>query len=367
MYYYDNINKDHSLILELEASLTATNNLQESQIIFTCSSIYRHSDPSLYTLLKNNALKNSAVKYVFIFFHTHIWEGHTLDFYYNEIKRFEKYLPGKEIFIIHTNLNFKNKHNLIYNDFYFNRAKLYFTDYKKLDLNGRLWSYYQTKKTYDLNPIPKEKSLTKVWLVLNRFRKKDIGKDNNYIENRQYLRYCFSRFCNYENSFYGNPEEGKLIPGEEINKPWHGWQPAANKYYENSLISAYVETLVHYFPMDKKRNSVRCVTEKTFDPLIKGHFILPFAYPTFIDDCKQYGFQFPEFINYEYDKIINNKERFTAWKNEYLRLDSMPKSTLENLYKMNLSILHHNRNIFWERPYDYFIPRWKNAYKIIAN
>jgi len=360
MYYYDNINTDHSLILEAEPSLTATNNLQESQIIFTLPYIDRHSHPSLKTLLKNNALKNSAVKYVFILFHTHIFEGHDLAFYTNEIKRFEKYLPGKKIFIIHTNLNYKNKHNLVYTDFYFNRAKLYFTDYEKLDLNNRLWSYLQTKKTYDLNPIPKEKSLTKVWLILNRFSKNEIRKDKNPVEERQYLRHQFSLFCNYKNSFYGNPKEGKIIPGEEFSKPWHGWQPAANKYYNFSLISAYVETLPIFFD-----GGVRCVTEKTFDPLIKGHFILPFAYPTFIDDCKKYGFQFPEFINYEYDKITNNEERFTAWKNEYLRLDSIPKSTLENLYNMNLSILEHNRNIFWKRPYDYFIPKWQTHYKII--
>lgn len=361
MYYYDNINKDHSLILELEPSLTATNNLQESQIIFTWPYIAKYSYPSLHTLLKKNALKNSAVKYVFILGNTHIWEGHTLDFHANEIKRFENYLPGKKIFYVHTNLNFKDKHNLIYTDFYFNRSKLYYTDYEKYDLNGRLWSYSQTKKTYTLHPIPEKKSLTNVWLVLNRFDKKNI--DN--IEDRHYWRHQFSLFCNYKNSFYGNPEQDKLIPGEEPDKEFLGWQPAANIYYETSLISAYVETLIHFLKYTKKRNIVRCVTEKTFDPLIKGHFILPFAYPNFIDDCKQYGFKFPEFINYEYDKITNNEARFAAWKNEYLRLDSIPKSTLENLYKMNLSILHHNRNIFWERPYDYFIPRWKNAYKII--
>ena len=74
------------------------------------------------------------------------------------------------------------------------------------------------------------------------------------------------------------------------------WWPAHNRYYNDSFVSIYVETIVRSI-------GYRVVTEKTYDPLIKGNFILPYAYQNFLVDVKSYGFILPDWIDYSYDSL----------------------------------------------------------------
>ena len=78
-----------------------------------------------------------------------------------------------------------------------------------------------------------------------------------------------------------------------------GFSPPHNDYYNTSAISIYVETLIY-----DEEHMTTCPTEKTFTPMCKGHFILPFSTPGTIAHLKsEYGFEFPDWLDYGYDNL----------------------------------------------------------------
>jgi hypothetical protein len=91
------------------------------------------------------------------------------------------------------------------------------------------------------------------------------------------------------------------------------------------------------------------ITEKTFEPLIKGHFILPFANPGTVNRILDLGFVLPDFIDYSYDNILDVNERFDAFKQTVS--DAM---TLDwhNLYVNNKDIVLHNRQQLFNLDYN---------------
>ena len=116
-----------------------------------------------------------------------------------------------------------------------------------------------------------------------------------------------------------------------------------NEYYLDSFVSIYAETL--------DWGDTIMVTEKTWDPLIKGHFILPFGVCGLIQDIKSRGFVFPDFIDYTYSTIADDNRRWQSYQNEVRRLISLRLDQWQDLWDRNLSILHHNREVFFQRPY----------------
>jgi hypothetical protein len=127
------------------------------------------------------------------------------------------------------------------------------------------------------------------------------------------------------------------------------WLPAANEIYEDTFISIYVETLIDSF-------HTRVITEKTFDPLIKGHFILPFGYCGIIEDIKSYGFRLPIWINYEYDYEVDPEKRFNLFIQEFERLQKIEIQQYYKWFEKDYDLLVHNRNVFFNRPYDLLYP-----------
>jgi hypothetical protein len=91
------------------------------------------------------------------------------------------------------------------------------------------------------------------------------------------------------------------------------------------------------------------VTEKTFEPLIKGHFVLPFANPGTVDRILDLGFRLPDFIDYSYDEILNVDERFTAFKKVVVNAMQLDWN---NLYIKNKDIIMHNRQQLFDLDYD---------------
>ena len=125
--------------------------------------------------------------------------------------------------------------------------------------------------------------------------------------------------------------------------PW-GYNPPHNEYYKNTFISIYGETI--------EFGSTIAVTEKTYDPLIKGHFVLPFSNSGFIAYLKSKGFRFPEFINYAYDSIVNDDLRFEHYTQEMRRLLELSIDAWQQLWQDNFDIIQHNRDKFVSGPYD---------------
>ena len=91
------------------------------------------------------------------------------------------------------------------------------------------------------------------------------------------------------------------------------------------------------------------ITEKTFEPLLKGHFIMPFANSGTIQRLRDLGFRFPDFIDYSYDTIDDVRWRFAVFQ-------KLVKDTLQlpwaKLYQDNFDIIEHNRNQLYNLDYD---------------
>jgi hypothetical protein len=123
------------------------------------------------------------------------------------------------------------------------------------------------------------------------------------------------------------------------------WEPMANCYYDVTAASIYVETIV-------SGHQMHTITEKTWDPLIKRHFILPFGYPGMIRDLEQdYGVLLPDFIDYSYDTIPDVEERFTAYLHSVDRFLALTMEELQTLVFDHSELLDHNRSIFFNCGY----------------
>jgi hypothetical protein len=142
-----------------------------------------------------------------------------------------------------------------------------------------------------------------------------------------------------------------------------GWYPIANHYYQGTYFSMYCETITGNENLFEETIKYRSITEKTWDPLIKGHFILPFGYMGLVDDIRSYGFKLPDWIDYSYDTLPNTDERFDSYANSAKKLLDLSIDELHELYKKDRDILVHNRELFWTRPYDSLHDKVINFFK----
>jgi hypothetical protein len=134
---------------------------------------------------------------------------------------------------------------------------------------------------------------------------------------------------------------------------WGGYNPIHNRYYEDTFISIYGETLEH--------GSNVVITEKTYEPLIKGHFILPFGCRGRVSAVKTHGFLIPGFINYEYELVEDDAERFACYASEVERLMRFPMHRWRTLWKQHADLLRHNQRLFHVREYSRLDLPWESA------
>lgn len=291
-------------------------------------------------------------KLIAVMFHTHTSETTPESFSENELRKWIPYTQN----VVLVDLNKRNTLQIPY-DFCWNRQKAYYVDYDKFDLTDRLWSGVSTKKMYQLDRIPKHtvqntKHLKK-FLLLGRTDKNRHDHPRNIY--RLKLKNSVTKIKDIIYSNWDDDNLNILWPEErlsdnmiDLKNSFSGWWPAANIYYNNSFISLYVETLL---TTNNKVCSV--VTEKTFDPLIKGHFILPFGYQGLVEDIKDYGFRLPDWIDYSYDDIEDVEERFYKYLQCFSKLRALDIESLIDLHtKDRENILEYNRNLFFTKPYD---------------
>jgi hypothetical protein len=225
-------------------------------------------------------------------------------------------------------------------------------------LDNRLWTWMHDMHVFNLTDIPQSRKLSHTWLMSNRYvldNTIDQTKPGQYAElNRwdeippkEIYRDKLAKARSAHNTIYGNPQEGTFIFHENFNTPqrYDGWSPIANYIYDHTAISAYVETI----SIDCE---ARSITEKTYDPLIKGHAILPWGYAGLIDDITDMGFKLMPWINYEYNKPGNIDVRWDMYVAEMQRLDAITHVDMQILMSEHHALLEHNRNIFFVKPYD---------------
>lgn len=252
--------------------------------------------------------------------------------------------------IVHTNFALDLE---IQYDFLWNRQKIYFTDYNRIDLHDRLYVNNTDIKNFELRPIVKMNdnitNTRRKFLCPNRVYQ---NFDHERFKYRRQLLHFIREFP-YEYGHYSDFKNNLTLQSEnpmpENFMQDGGWYPIANHYYWGTYFSIYVETLTGNINQDYPYKSI---TEKTWDPLIKGHFILPFGYKGLIDHIRSYGFKLPDWIDYSYDVIDDNQLRFEAFLESARKLMNYSMGDWENLYFKDRDMLVHNRKLFWKRPYD---------------
>lgn len=327
----------------------------------------RENDEKYITYLQELKVSNQLILLLDI---NHIGDGQTTEsktFLTDFLKSY-----GYASIVVHCNHAIMTD-TLVHYDYIWNRQKVYFTDYDNYDLTNRLWTFKSTKKMFELSDIA-PKQLVKKFLILNKTYKQDFlfsaagADESNTLRSK--CRVILEKAILEEDCYFSNPSNYIFLEPQECSSnildDHHffnmgmGFQPVANHYYENSGVSVFVETLA------SSEYNQREISEKTFNPLIKGHFILPFSYPGIIDDLKNmYGFKFPEWIDYRYDTIEDDAERFHEFMKSFARLRFIKLPELQDLCNKDIDILIHNRQVFFDRPYDRLYDSLKKIINIV--
>lgn len=217
--------------------------------------------------------------------------------------------------------------NVIFNDFLWNRTKAYYTG-RDFDPQTSLW-YHAGPKNYQ---IPNQALAVKTRIFL--------APNNTHAGTRTYRSRLVEHLkSNYSHLGFMNPLD------TELRQPFTGpgYSPPHSDYYLNSCISIYGETI--------ESGPGISVTEKTWDPLIKGHFILPFSNAGFIAYLKSQGVEFPSWIDYSYDSIEDDAIRYVVYQAEVDRLLSWSTDIWATRWHDSRSIMTHNQNLLYTRPY----------------
>jgi hypothetical protein len=312
----------------------------------------KHTDPSMIPTpvgaYINNSNNRSGKKQYFNFAIFHNYE--------DQIKELQNNRDDQTITITNALDPTISDPRIIVNDFLFNRTKAYYCQYpfrkntKKWYHHGQLSFivpeyqnpqlknkiYVTAGKTYSKQRRDLKYRRQLVSLMKERYL--NIGHLGNYDDTPELFLYAHIEFPWINNV---SDLEAQTAP---MHYDWWGYSPPHNEYYRNSFISIYGETI-------EVGGSI-AVTEKTYDPLIKGHFVLPFSTSGFINHLKTLGFKFPDFIDYSYDSVVNNDSRYQMYASEINRLMTMDIDTWRQHYSDNYDIIHHNQLIFHEKPYE---------------
>jgi hypothetical protein len=206
-------------------------------------------------------------------------------------------------------------------DFMWNRIKAYYLE----DITESLHLHHYSKGKYILPELDFERVRSKKFMSL-------LGREYGYRTQVYNLVKLF-------NGYISNRDRNEFLEQEPVVG---AFSPVPNDFYLDSYLSVYVESnclspdLIH-------------ITEKTFEPLLKGHFILPFSNPGTIHRLTKMGFKFPAFIDYTYDYEPNPVTRFEMFRSEFVRLINLD---LHTLYVDNKNILKHNQECVYSIPYD---------------
>lgn len=289
----------------------------------------------------------SSHSFVVVMLHTHLSETYS-------DKTIENIFVGpyKQVTdnIIVVGCGWLNKHpNYLFYDFYLNHCKAYFFDYNRLDLDhhrrSRLWTGNNSSKSYVIPEIKKYYP-TRKFLVPNVYRP-DSG------EYKESVRLLLRHHTSDNECHYSNFQEGiYLLPQEKgleyaYTEDGAGNIPINNSYYMDTVLSVYVETIG-----TRKWGSLG-VSEKTFNPLIKGHLILPFSGSTFVQSVvNRYGIKFPNWLDTSYDLIEDDYVRKKAYIKTVINLKRKSLPDLTEMLHDSLEIRMHNREQLKSIPYD---------------
>ena len=276
------------------------------------------------------SVKNTAQNYRRVVFYDLINHG---DEYINNFCSFINEFPHSNKWYLTNNFssNFTLDNVTVLSwDFMWNRSKLYYTDIDEeyvRSLNPIL-HHYAGKTSYILNELDANKPRSRIFLNL-------CGRGYGYrLDLHDFLQ-------SFADQGYSSVRSLGKVLGDDNTVG--AFKPIPNSFYDDTYLSVYVES-------NCVNNNLIHITEKTFEPLFKGHFIMPFSNTGTIQRLRDLGFRFPDFIDYSYDTIEDDVSwRFAVFK-RYLK-DAL-KLPWNKLYKDNFDIIQHNRNQLYKLEYD---------------
>ena len=224
--------------------------------------------------------------------------------------------------------------NVLHFDFYWNRAK-----YAYLDKKGSFKQ--QAGENYNQWPIELAR---RPGAILSLY-----GKNNWGI--KQHLYHQVKHLSGYHS---GQTAETSL-PSETGITELSMLQatPPARKYFDNTYITAQVESLC--------KGPTILYSEKTYDHLIQGRFVMNFGprhfYRTLVND----GWKLPIGVDYSWDDIedqwVNDSHKIATEPRfrSYIRCLLELSSNMERLHERfvaNRDVFAHNHEQLRQKPYD---------------
>lgn len=241
---------------------------------------------------------------------------HELEIYKDQVNKFNH--RNKIYLTVNQSPNIQVNCRVVRWDFMWNRFIAYY--HERYFVEGL---HHYTPNAYIIPRISLRPFRSKEFISL--YRRRDI------------LRDALFDVVSHFNGYVSNGPLGITLE----NNPVPGFKPIDNDFYDDSYFSIYVES-------NYDRTNLIHLTEKTYDPLIKGHMILPITNPGAIAYLKTKGFELPNEINYSYDNILNQQTRFDAVIKEFKLLLDCARS----VYMENADKIKHNQNVFREKNYD---------------
>lgn len=327
--------------------------IESADIIHILNGFANEELETVKSILKNVDMSKKTIILTSL---THFHESVTVDVLLKCISVYDEFTDN--IFLVHSH-NKMEHDKFIYINYPIIETSSYFFNFDDIGYKNKLVIGSASSRMYKLSEI-KPKKANKKFIITSKLH------DHEYRSIfRAVLRDWIDEDDTWYNKFgqYSDPNDVILENEEYFFDPSFG-DPVgasanviANKYYDDTYISVYVETIVPECDSE-------VVTEKTFVPLAKGHFILPFGYPGIVEDIKSYGFILPEWIDYSYDTVQNDIVRMNIFCASLKKLRQLSLDELRKLHENDIPILKHNRDIIRNWKYDSLYEKVKDRVKI---
>ena len=249
------------------------------------------------------------------------------------VKHYQKLIPTVLLTACKTSI--PGIDNVVHFDFYWNRAKSAYLDkrplWKQLDANN-----------YNQWPI---ETARRPGAVLSLY-----GKNNWAI--KQHLYYQIKHLSGYHS---GHDADTSLPSDTNITDlSMLTATPPARKYFDNTYISAQIESL--------SKGPTVLYSEKTYDHLIQGRFVMNFGPKHFYRTLVNNGWKLPVGVDYSWDNIhdieenqhthiVQTEPRFHAYTKCLVELAS-DIERLHNLFIANIDVFAHNQEQLRQKSYD---------------
>ena len=281
-----------------------------------------------YKILKRHLKSYTIKKLVFYdIFHAHPrLDQSCLDL----VMHYQKIMPTVLLTACKTTIPGIN--NVLHFDFYWNRTKGAYLDKRST------WNQ-QAPENYNQWPIELSQ---RPGAILSLY-----GTNNWGI--KQHLYYQIKHLSGY----HGGRDSDTTLPSDTNITNLHklAATPPARKYFDNTYISTQIESLC--------KGPAILYSEKTYDHLIQGRFVMNFGprhfYSTLVND----GWKLPIGVDYTWDEMeeindvndIQIEPRFHAYIQRLLALSS-DMERLHELFIANRDVFAHNQQQLRQKPYD---------------